>query len=769
MVLQSAQRLNKHRGITTNLGDAMMKNKRTHFMAGVLMCLFVGAFLIIVGRVLYIQAVGQVDGVSLKEWAEDKRTSTYYLNSERGKILDSNGMTLAYDRMNYRLYAILDEEYSSQSKEPKHLHDPEKAAELLAPVLDLEEDALLERIEERIEAGQDQIEFGSAGRSLSLDEKEEIEALDIPGLYFEKEPSRYYPNGVFASHILGFARNETMEDSNEEVITGITGIEKVKNDILSGEDGYVSYQKDKYQKKLLDPKEIVKEPVDGQQIFLTIDQKVQILLEDIMTEVEEEYEPERMTAVIMKAKTGEIVAMSNRPSYDPNNPVDVVNWYNDVISTPYEPGSTVKMFTWAAAIDSGNYNGDETYKSGSYQINPTVAKINDHNGGKGWGKITFDEGFARSSNVAASKLVWEKMGPELFLEYLEAFDFDKITGIDLPGEVSGRILYNWPREKLTTSFGQGSTVTPIQQVKAATAIANDGKMMQPYVIKEIVDSDTGEAVESTSPTVVSEPITSETAEQVRGLLDSVVNGENGTGKAFKLDNYSVIGKTGTAQIAKDGNYLSGENNNIYSFLGMAPKDDPELIMYVSVTQPKTEDNETGATPVSYIFRNVLENSLNYLNIAPDKDDHDTIQTFEVPEFAGKSTASVEKELEELGVQSTVIGDGDQITHANVQPGEQMFFNDRLILLTDEPTMPDITGWSLRDAIELASLLDLEIEHIGNGYVMTQSIKKGTSIKKGDYLGIELESPIDEKKQKSSNDDNEQATEDEDTSMVNNEP
>src|SRR5690625_2316116 len=643
-----------------------------------------------------------------------------------------------------------------------------------------------------------------------------------------------------------------MEDSHEEVITGITSIEKVKNDILSGEDGYVSYQKDKYQKKLLDPKEIVKEPVDGQQIFLTIDQKVQILLEDIMTEVEEEYEPERMTAVIMKAKTGEIVAMSNRPSYDPNNPVDVVNWYNDVISTPYEPGSTVKMFTWAAAIDSGNYNGDETYKSGSYQINPAVAKINDHNGGKGWGKITFDEGFARSSNVAASKLVWEKMGPELFLEYLEAFDFDKITGIDLPGEVSGRILYNWPREKLTTSFGQGSTVTPIQQVKAATAIANDGKMMQPYVIKEIVDSDTGEAVESTSPTVVSEPITSETAEQVRGLLDSVVNGENGTGKdfkldnysvigkilqqikaataiandgkmmqpyvikeivdsdtgeavestsptvvsepitsetaeqvrglldsvvngengtgkAFKLDNYSVIGKTGTAQIAKGGNYLSGENNNIYSFLGMAPKDDPELIMYVSVTQPKTEDNETGATPVSYIFRNVLENSLNYLNIAPDKDDHDTIQTFEVPEFAGKSTASVEKELEELGVQSTVIGDGDQITHANVQPGEQMFFNDRLILLTDEPTMPDITGWSLRDAIELASLLDLEIEHIGNGYVVTQSIKKGTSIKKGDYLGIELESPIDEKKQKSSNDDNEQETEDEDTSTVNNEP
>lgn len=720
----------------------MKKNRRTHVMATVFMCLFVVAFLIIAGRLLYIQAAGQVNGVSLKEWAEDKRTSTYYLNAKRGEILDRNGMTLAYDRMNYRLYAILDKSYSSQSKDPKHLNDPEKSAELLAPILKLDEKALLERIEAGIESEKDQIEFGSAGKSLSLDVKEEIESLNIPGIYFEKEPTRYYPNGVFASHILGFARSEKVEDSSDEVITGITGIEEVKNDILSGEDGRVSYQRDKYQKKLLDPKEIVKRPVDGQQIVLTIDQKIQILLEDIMTEVEENYGPEKMTAVIAHAKTGEIVAMSNRPSYDPNNPVDVKNWYNDVISTPFEPGSTVKMFTWAAAIDSGNYNGNEIYKSGSYQINPAVEKVNDHNRGKGWGDITFDEGFARSSNVAASKLVWENMGPDVFFNYLQAFDMDKKTNIDLPGEVPGRILYNWPREKLTTAFGQGSTVTPIQQIKAATAIANDGNMLQPFVIKEIIDPSTGKKGDETEAKVVGEPISGETAKQVRDLLDSVVNGKNGTGKAFKLDNYSVIGKTGTAQIAKDGSYLTGENNNIYSFLGMAPKDDPELIMYVSVTRPKAEANESGATPVSYIFRNVMENSLHYLNIPPDKDDREELKTFEVPELAGKSVKSIEKDLKEHGVNATVVGDGKNITAANIEPGQQMFLNDRLILLTDKPKMPDIKGWSLRDVLQFASLLELEIEHMGNGYIVTQSIKEGTPLKQNDYLGVELESPID---------------------------
>src|SRR5690625_735858 len=724
-----------------------MKNKKTNMVAGIFMVLFIGAFLIVTGRFLYIQASGEVANVSLADWAKEKRTSTYFLNSERGKIFDKNGMTLAYNRLTYRLYAIIDEEYTVNSKDPKHVDDPQKTAELLAPILDVEEDFILERIENGLKADPKrfQVEFGNAGKELSQETKDEIEALELPGIQFENEAIRYYPNGMFASHIIGFARKEMIEIDDEEIenVMGVTGIEKEMNDMLSGEDGYVSYERDRYNRKLLDPNEIVQKPVDGHDVYLTIDQKVQTLLEDVMTEVDEDYTPERITAIVMNAKTGEIIAMSNRPSYNPNDPSDVQNWYNDAISTPFEPGSTVKMFTWAAAIEAGVYQGDETFKSGSYLANERLQRINDHNGGKGWGSITYDEGFARSSNVAASKLVWEKLGTEKYLEYLEAFDFDKETNIDLPGEIKGKILYNWPQEKITTGFGQGSTITPIQQMKAATAITNGGKMLQPYIIDKIIDPETNQVVQEGAKEVVGEPISAATADQVIELLDSVVNGKQGTGKPYKLDDYFVIGKTGTAEIPNptgETSYLRGHGNNIFSFLGMAPKDDPELIMYVSVNQPKLASDETGSAPVAYIFKNVMENSLKYLNITPDKNVQDKISTMELPKLVGAKTSEIKELLSDKKMKVTIVGKGEKITKASHEKGQKVFANDHIILLTDKPTMPDIIGWSLRDVHKLTDLVEFKLESIGNGYVTTQNIKKGTKIKKDDYLGVELELP-----------------------------
>lgn len=724
-----------------------MKNKKTNIAAGIFMILFIGAFLIIMGRFLYIQASGEVANVSLADWAKDKRTSTYYLNSERGKIFDKNGMTLAYNRLTYRLYAIIDEEYTMHEKDPKHVIDPQKTAEQLAPILDVEPGFILERIQSGLESTPKrfQVEFGNAGKELSQDTKDEIDALNIPGINFENESIRYYPNGMFASHILGFARKETIEKDEEEIeeVIGVTGIEKEMNDMLSGEDGFISYQRDRYNRKLLDPNEIVKKPVDGHDVYLTIDQKVQTLLEDVMTEVDEEYTPERITAIVMNAKTGEIIAMSNRPSYNPNDPADVQNWYNDGISTPFEPGSTVKMFTWAAAIEEGVYQGDEYFKSGSYQANERLQVINDHNRGRGWGSITYDEGFARSSNVATSKLVWEKLGTEKYLEYLEAFDFDKNTNIDLPGEIKGQILYNWPQEKISTGFGQGSTITPIQQMKAATAITNGGEMLQPYIIKQIIDTDTDKVIQAGERKVVGEPISATTADQVIELLDSVVNSEHGTGKPYKLDDYSVIGKTGTAEIpnpTRETAYLQGHGNNIFSFLGMAPKDDPELMMYVSINQPKLPANKAGSDPVSYIFKNVMENSLRYLNISPDKNIQEKINAVELPELVGAETSTIKELLAENGLKVTIVGEGNKIAKASHQEGQQVFGNDHIILLTDKPTMPSIIGWSLRDVHKLTDLVGFKMESIGNGYVTTQNIKKGVKIKQDDYLGVELEPP-----------------------------
>ncbi|MGY0692291.1 penicillin-binding protein [Virgibacillus sp. FSP13] len=718
----------------------MKKNKTTHFMSGILILLFVSIFLILTGRFLYIQSTGAINGVSLDKWADQKRTASYSLNAGRGKIFDKNGMTLAYDRPTFRIYAVVNKKYSINSEEPHHVKDPEKTAEVLAPLLDVEESFILDILQKGIKEGKDQVEFGTPGKELSQKTKDKIDALDLPGIKFEKESIRYYPNGMFASQILGFARKQ------EGKITGVTGIENEMNKILSGENGHISYQRDKYNTKLLDPNEVIKKPENGGNVYLTIDQKIQTLLEDVMSQVDKKYEPERMTAIVMNPKTGEILAMSNRPSYNPNNPTDVKNWYNDAISTPFEPGSTMKMFTWSAAIEEGVYNGEEWFESGSYKISDRNKPIRDWK--QSWGSITYDEGFQRSSNVAAAKLVWEKIGPEKYMDYLKAFDIDQETGIDLPGEVPGQILYNWPIEKVTTAFGQGTTMTPIQQMKAASAIANDGKMIKPYVISKITDSATGEVMKEKSPEVVGHPISKETAKQVRDLMGTVVTGENGTGKIYNLEDYSIAGKTGTAQIpdSENGGYLIGQENYIFSFLGMAPKDDPELMMYVSVKQPDLDEEnyESGSVPVSFVFNNVMKNSLRYLNIEPDKEGKEAVNSINVPKIKGENTKALKQTLTDLGLQVIVVGSGNKIVDANAVKGDKLLQNDRIILLTDKPTMPNITGWSMRDVLQLADLLQVKVETLGNGYVNSQSIKEGTSVKKNDYLGVELALPDEEK-------------------------
>ncbi|MDC3416485.1 penicillin-binding protein [Aquibacillus salsiterrae] len=713
----------------------MRKSKTTQVMSTVLMLLFVVVFLTLLGRFLYIQGTGVVSGVSLEEWADKRRTNSYRIDAQRGTIFDQNGMALAQDRAVYRLYAIVDQSYTSNPKEPRHVVDPQKTAEMLAPLLNMDASDIIARIEAGIEREQFQVEFGQNGKGLSQESKDKIEALDLPGINFMKEAERYYPNGVFASQLIGLAQRKN------DKIDGVTGIELQLNEQLSGKSGSISYKRDKYDTKLLEPEEVLKEAKNGNNVYLTIDQKIQTFLEDAMGQVDEQYEPERMTAVVMDPKTGEVLAMSNRPSYNPNQLGQVENWYNDVISTPFEPGSTMKIFTLAAAIEEGVYQADETYQSGQYKIDEISRPINDHNAGKGWGEITYEEGMQRSSNVAAAKLVWEKMGPDKFLDYLEAFRFNQPTGIDLPGERPGKILFNWPIEKITTSFGQGTTVTPIQQMMAATAVANDGKMVQPYVISKIENAETNEIITETKPKVVGEPISASTAKKVRDTLETVITSENGTGKVYRLSNYSVAGKTGTAQIPdpENGGYLYGNENYIFSFLGMAPKEEPELMMYISIKQPKLEGNELGSEPVSFIFKNVMENSLQYMSIEPDIQENTNVATVELPDIKGSSSEDAKKELEEIGLNVTVIGDGNIVT-TYPKPGTQLLPMEKVYVVTDNPKMPDMTGWSLRDVLKLKDLIGLDAELIGNGYVTKQNIKQGEIIKKGNYLVVELRKP-----------------------------
>ncbi|MFC7320351.1 penicillin-binding protein [Halobacillus campisalis] len=709
-----------------------MKSSNTHKGAAILILLFSAFFLIITGRFLYIQSTAEIEGVNLNEWAEKARTSSYSLDADRGNIYDKNGMLLAYDRPTYKLYAVVDPEFSQSEEEPAHVTSPDETASALAPLLDMETSEIETQINDAQEDGRFQVEFGSKGANLSKDKMEEIEELDLPGIDFEEQSKRYYPNGTFASHIIGFARND------DGLITGVTGVEKQMEEYLQEQKGEISYERDKYGSKLLNPNEVLTEPDNGDNVHLSIDQKIQTFLEDAMATVDEKYEPEKIMAAVMNPKTGEVVALGNRPSYNPNDLGEVDNWYNDIIADSFEPGSTMKMFTWASAIEDGVYNGKGTFESGSYEVSGST--IRDHNR-EGWGEITYDEGFERSSNVAASKLGYELLGPEKFREYLSDFNLDEKSGIDLPGEGQGKILYDYPIEKVTTAFGQGSTTTPLQLMTAATAIANDGKMMRPYTLSKVTSSENGEVISEKEPEVIGEPISEDTAEKMRDLLGRVVSGEHGTGAPFELKDYSLGGKTGTAQIPKEGGgYLTGKGNHIFSFLGMAPVEDPELLMYVAVKQPNLEVTETGSEPTSFIVKSVMENSLHYLNIDPDQEKEPEVKEKEVQDYVGKSTEKAEKDLKKDFKNVTVVGAGSEVTATIPEAGTNVMTEQRMILITDEPVMPDIQGWSLRDVQKLAEHFNLELETMGDGYVSNQNMEEGTALREGGYLVVELTKP-----------------------------
>ncbi len=707
------------------------KLNKMNIRAVVLLILFMVVFSLLVGRVGYIQLNKTVNGQELEGIAEDRWTRKYPVEGKRGTIFDRFGDVLAEEIPSYTLVAILDK--NSRNR----VEDPKLTAEKLAPVVERNSDDLERLLSSGIADGRFQVELGIGTKNLSLEKKREIEALELKGLTFRKEPRRYYPKQTFASHVIGY--------TERDMSRARMGLESSLNDYLEKEDGYIQYLSDRKGIRLPNIDEVIETPQDGYHVFLTLDANIQMALEQIMTQVEERYEPERMMAIVADPKTGEILAMSNRPSFNPNFYEEITNYTNFTVSSRFEPGSTMKMFTLAAAIEEGVYNGTELYQSGSYQIGGR--RVRDHNQGLGWGKIPFDEGFQRSSNVAYSILALEKLGPERLYYYLDRFGFRAPTGIDLPNEASSLIADSYRIDAATTAFGQGSAITPIQQIQAATAIANGGKMMKPYIIDHMVNPNTGEVVSKTEPTVVGEPISSNTAKQVLELMESVVTSPAGTGKPYFIEGFEIAGKTGTAEISNPNGpgYLSGHGQYIYSFLGVAPSSNPQLIVYVAVDRPKLEIYESGSAPVSQIFTSVMKHSLQYLSIAPNARSTSTNsidEGLQIRNYVGENTSSAALDLAELGLDVHVIGTGNKVVSQLPLSGTRLLPGEKILLQTEGVSfrMPDIMNWSLRDVMKFADLLDLNANLIGTGFVKEQSVLPNSEIKKGDYLVIELSLP-----------------------------
>ncbi|WP_191556375.1 penicillin-binding protein [Metabacillus idriensis] len=727
------------------------KNINMNRGAAILTLIFALLFFVLIIRFLYLQTTGEVNGEILAARAQEQYERKRSIEASRGAILDRKGEVIAQDTSTYTLVAVLDDSMTTSAKNPKHVVEPEETAEKLAPLLEMEES----EVEKILTKDAFQVEFGPAGRNISHELKVKIEKMKLPGIAFTRDTHRYYPNGTFASHIIGYAQ----KDEKTKNTVGMFGIEKSLDKYLQDNDGYKVYEADKQGFTLPNGDEKIVAPENGNTVHLTLDQKVQTFLEDAMNEAAEEYEPEKIIGIVADPKTGKILAMGQRPSFDPNVR-DINNYYNDAVAYPFEPGSTMKIFTLAAAIEEGVFNRNELYQSGAYKVEG--GRIRDHNK-TGWGTISFLEGVQRSSNVAMAILAKEKLGPDRFMQYMNKFGLNEKTGIDLPNEANGKFNYKYDIEKVTTAFGQGSTVTPIQQVQAATAIANGGKMMKPYIIDKIVDVDHDKVIKQNKPEVAGTPISEKTSKEVLDILETVVSSEKGTGRPYQIEGYEVAGKTGTAQIpGSDGKYLSGRDNFIFSFLGMAPKEDPELLVYVAVQQPKLKDTETGSMPVSSVFNTVMKNSLQYLKIQPSEEAEEqpkkteTEIGAEVPSFVGENPASAEKWLKSNNIHPLILGSGNEIAAQYPEAGTKMIVNERVLLKTDgKVIMPDLKGWSSRDVMKLANFLDLNLKINGNGYVVSQNLSKNETVNENDQLIVKLESP-----EQPSSGGNEQADEEE---------
>ncbi|RKD24094.1 hypothetical protein BEP19_06710 [Ammoniphilus oxalaticus] len=699
---------------------------RTVFLGGAFTFLF---FLLLL-RVFWIQTVN-AQWLLEKAQLQWERNDT--LQPKRGTIFDRNGELLAYTSKAYTVIAKLrplskkDEDYVDRAFE---------AAQKLAPILGMSTDRITKLIEDGKAAKRGQVELRPGGWKIDEDKAEEIAKLAIPGIILYPETKRYYPNDAFAAHVLGYT---DLDDK------AVMGIEKVFDERLQGTDGKLRVLKDQRGFKLpaAGSEDDFIPARDGDNIYLTIDYQIQNYVEDALNNITKKYKANGISVIVADPHSGEILAMANRPHFSPNKYQDITNWTNFAISNTFEPGSTFKIVTLAAAIEEGAYRNDLTYMSGTYRRDALGPPIRDHNQGKGWGTISYLRGVQESSNVLFTILGYENLGKDKLYEYLQKFGFGQQTGIGLPGEASAELRDKerlYPRDVASMTFGQGVVVTAIQQVAAVSAVANGGELVKPYVVKEIRDAQTGEVIERTERTVKRRVISEETAKQTRDILESVV--DEGTGSFYRIEGYHVAGKTGTAQVVgANGRYLA--NKHIYSFIGFAPKDDPKFVVYVMVDQPNVS-NFGGRDIVAPIFKHIMENSLQYKKVSPDLEaetiDVEETDAIAIPDLSGKTPVIAEEMLKQVKLRLKVVGTGSKIVGQYPRPGEEVIAGSVLYVITDkvdEDYLPDFTGQTLREVMEYSSMMGLSLDVHGKGYVVSQNIEEGTRVKRGGQLAVEL--------------------------------
>ncbi len=675
-------------------------------------------FCVIVIKLCYVVLSPNVDGIDLTQFADSRNTAKETLYADRGVIYDVNGKPLAKNANSYKIVAILSPSRTTDMSNPEHVVDKEHTAEAMCTVLATEE--TMEQCKSDLIGyfSQDlyQAELGNWGR-ISEDERQALLALDLPGIMFETlAKKRQYINSSWASYILGYARS-----NDEGEIVGEMGIESYFNEELSGKNGYVEYQKDAYGYKMATSSEIREDAVSGSDIYLSIDSDVQNILENSITNFSKDKELEWAIFVVMDAKTGAIVGSATNPNFNPNTLDNLESYLNPLVGYQYEPGSTMKIFSWLAALENGIYNGDDTFLSGSVTLSDGT-KIKDFNN-VGWGTINYDTGFAYSSNVAATNLGL-KLGSAKLSDFYDLCGFGEKTGITLPGEEAGSIDFMYESELANASFGQGISVTPIQLLQAMSAFANDGVMVKPYIVSKIVDSNGNVTMES-KRTEIERIASSESINKMKELMYNVVYNSFSYNKGYAPSNVTIAGKTGTAQIASPtGGYLTGEYDYIKSFLGMFPYEDPQYVFYFATKQFKGSSND-----IYHAVSSTIEDVANIVEVTKGQSDVDSSKIIEISQYISRETANVVEDLKKLGLSPVVIGNGTYVTNQNPLKGSKVISGSKVFIQTNDTTitMPDVAGWSTNELIRFCDFIGLSYTLNGYGKVLSTNIPTGTVI------------------------------------------
>lgn len=702
----------------------MKRKNNTINVSKIIFVVLVFSFLAIVIKLSLVSLQQKTDGIDLTAFVENRNTETEVLKANRGSIKSADGEVLAQTINSYTLIAYLSESRTKDPDNPQHVVDKEATAKALAPILGTTEEYILSRLNDEDAY---QVEFGTRGKNLSTITKNQIEALALPGIDFIESTKRYYPMSNFASYIIGYAKS----DDNGNII-GQMGIEAYYDDELQGEDGYTIYQKDAYGYTMPNTTTVTEDPVQGKDVYLTIDSKIQLFVENGIQEISKDNNMDWLTFSVMDAKTGAIVASASNPNFNLNTLADIESYLNPLTTYTYEPGSTMKIFSFLAAMEAGEYDGKEKYKSGKIEIDDAIIK--DFNG-KGWGTITFDEGFAYSSNVAATNLAI-KIGREKLYNYYASLGFGRRTGITLPNEAQGDIDFTYRTEVATASFGQGITTTPIQNLQALSILANNGTEIQPYIVEKVVDSETGEVTYQHEKTELGKKASEENINKMLSLLHDVVYSGKTDAKYYESDNITLVGKTGTAQITgNSGGYLTGKYDYVRSFAGVFPYENPQYIIYVSVKKYTGVYRE-----FAEMVKKVVEEIAKYKNLTELIEQVDTNKIITLDNYISTDLTATEEKLKKLNLSLVKLGNGKYIINQYPNKGDIVLAGSKIFLKTNssEYQIPDITGWSVSEVNTLCKLLNLKLKTIGYGNVKTSSIKAGTTITEGTNIEVVFE-------------------------------